>query len=136
MKKLDAIKSQLAQRLGEAAMQSSETLSADLKTPITKQSRKTNSEAADTAANDRTTLKLASSLSNHNATGIVKLSVSLYNYDIECLDRIREFMRSRGVRNLTDSEALRLACRAVNINEQFDEIYQAMQKEDKRRRTD
>lgn len=66
--------------------------------------------------------------------GVIKLSASLYNYDIECLDRIREFMRGKGVRNITDSEALRLACRAVRIDDAFMGIYEEMIKEDRRRR--
>jgi hypothetical protein len=43
-------------------------------------------------------------------------------------------MRSKGVRNITDSEALRLACRAVKVDERFMDIYQEMTKEDRRRR--
>lgn len=66
--------------------------------------------------------------------GVIKLSASLYNYDIECLDRIREFMRGKGIRNITDSEALRLACRAVKIDDGFMDIYEEMTKEDRRRR--
>jgi hypothetical protein len=66
--------------------------------------------------------------------GVIKLSASLYNFDIECLDRIREFMRGKGIRNITDSEALRLACRAVKIDDGFMDIYEEMTKEDRRRR--
>jgi hypothetical protein len=66
--------------------------------------------------------------------GVIKLSASLYNFDIECLDRIREFMRGRGIRNITDSEALRLACRAVKIDDALMGIYEEMTKEDRRRR--
>ena len=66
--------------------------------------------------------------------GVIKLSASLYSFDIECLDRIREFMRGKGIRNITDSEALRLACRAVKIDDAFMDIYEEMTKEDRRRR--
>jgi hypothetical protein len=66
--------------------------------------------------------------------GVIKLSASLYNFDIECLDRIREFMRGKGIRNITDSEALRLACRAVKIDDALMGIYEEMSKEDRRRR--
>ena len=66
--------------------------------------------------------------------GVIKVSASLYSFDIECLDRIREFMRGKGIRNITDSEALRLACRAVKIDEPLIGIYEAMTKEDRRRR--
>jgi len=48
-----------------------------------------------------------------------KISVSLYQADIARLDEIKQFMREQGVRNLTDSEALRLACRAVTVGEPF-----------------
>ena len=66
--------------------------------------------------------------------GVIKVSASLYSFDIECLDRIREFMRGKGVRNVTDSEALRLACRAVKIDDALMGIYEEMTKEDRRRR--
>lgn len=66
--------------------------------------------------------------------GVIKLSASLYSFDIQCLDRIREFMRGKGIRNITDSEALRLACRAVKINDALMDIYEGMTREDRRRR--
>jgi N-dimethylarginine dimethylaminohydrolase len=43
-------------------------------------------------------------------------------------------MRNKGIRNITDSEALRLACRAVKIDENLIGIYEDMTKEDRRRR--
>jgi hypothetical protein len=63
-----------------------------------------------------------------------KLSVSLYHTDLKRLDEIKDFMRSRGHRNLSDSEALRLACRAVVITDGFMEVYKEMLAEDGRRR--
>jgi|SRR5471030_746074 hypothetical protein len=63
-----------------------------------------------------------------------KLSVSLYRTDLARLDEIKEFMRGQGHRNLSDSEALRLACRAVQIGPEFLEYYRHMQQEDGRRR--
>lgn len=63
-----------------------------------------------------------------------KLSVSLYQADLRRLDEIKDFMRNHGFRNLSDSEALRLACRAVQIGDGFLPIYQKMQQEDGRRR--
>lgn len=63
-----------------------------------------------------------------------KLSVSLYQTDLRRLDQIKEFMRGRGHRNLSDSEALRLACRAVEIGDRFLNVYKEMQSEDGRRR--
>ncbi len=63
-----------------------------------------------------------------------KLSVSLYQHDIDRLDTIKDFMKSQGFRNLSDSEALRLACRKVEIDGALIEVYKSMQLEDGRRR--
>jgi hypothetical protein len=63
-----------------------------------------------------------------------KLSVSLYQYDIDRLDIIKDFMKSQGFRNLSDSEALRLACRKVEIDGTLVEVYKSMQSEDGRRK--
>lgn len=63
-----------------------------------------------------------------------KLSVSLYQTDLKRLDEIKDFMRSRGHRNLSDSEALRLACRTVEIGDGFIKVYREMQAEDGRKR--
>ncbi len=63
-----------------------------------------------------------------------KLSVSLYQHDINRLDTIKDFMKSQGFRNLSDSEALRLACRRVEINATLIDTYKAMQSEDGRRK--
>lgn len=69
--------------------------------------------------------------------GVIKLSVSLYDFDIECLDRIKDAMKSFGVRNLSDSEALRLACRIVHqtkMEADFKVVYDKMLGEDRRRK--
>jgi hypothetical protein len=63
-----------------------------------------------------------------------KLSVSLYQHDIERLDTIKDYMKSQGFRNLSDSEALRLACRKVEIDGALIDVYRAMQGEDGRRK--
>lgn len=63
-----------------------------------------------------------------------KLSVSLYQYDIDRLDMIKDFMKAQGFRNLSDSEALRLACRKVEIDGTLIDIYKSMQSEDGRRK--
>jgi organic radical activating enzyme len=63
-----------------------------------------------------------------------KLSVSLYQHDINRLDTIKDFMKSQGFRNLSDSEALRLACRRVEIDVTLIDTYKAMQSEDGRRK--
>ncbi len=62
-----------------------------------------------------------------------KLSVSLYQADMKRLDGIKDFMKAKGFRNLSDSEALRLACRSVEIGDDFIAVYVAMQQEDGRR---
>ena len=64
-----------------------------------------------------------------------KLSVSLYQYDIDRLDTIKDFMKSQGFRNLSDSEALRLACRKVEIDGSLIDVYKSMQSEDGRRKS-
>jgi hypothetical protein len=134
MSKVDEIKQQLAQRLDQQAARPPKT------------SVKTGTVAASVNANDSARRDEAvTTLPDYKTSqgrggkstpteGVIKLSASLYNFDIECLDRIREFMRNRGVRNITDSEALRLACRAVKVDESFMDIYQEMTKQDRRRR--
>lgn len=132
MSKVDEIKQQLAQRLDQQAASTRKT---SVKTGTVAASAKElvqGGEAVATLPDNKTSQgKVEKST---QAEGVIKLSASLYNFDIECLDRIREFMRNRGVRNITDSEALRLACRAVKVDESFMDIYQEMTKEDRRRR--
>lgn len=65
-----------------------------------------------------------------------KLSVSLYQYDIDQLDTIKDFMRGQGFKNISDSEALRLACRRVQIDTGLVDTYRAMQAEDGRRKAE
>jgi hypothetical protein len=132
MSKVDEIKNQLAQRLEQ---QSARTPAAASETvaqsrPDTPTARR----AASHPASPRGTRKKADAPQAEVREGVIKLSASLYSFDIECLDRIREFMRGKGIRNITDSEALRLACRAVKIDDAFMDIYEEMTKEDRRRR--
>jgi hypothetical protein len=132
MSKVDEIKNQLAQRLEQ---QSARTPAAAAETvgqsqPETRAVRR----ASPQPASPRGARKKADAPQAEVREGVIKLSASLYNFDIECLDRIREFMRGKGIRNITDSEALRLACRAVKINDAFMDIYEEMTKEDRRRR--
>jgi hypothetical protein len=75
----------------------------------------------------------------HNFTAsrpqrVPKLSVSLYSNDLERLDDIREHMRKSGVRTLTDSEAIRLACRRAELDSKMVSIYHDMQLEDGRKK--
>ena len=132
MSKVDEIKSQLAQRLEK---QSARTSTAASETASQSQPEtRTVERVAPRPASTRGAGKKSDTQQAEVREGVIKLSASLYNYDIECLDRIREFMRGKGIRNITDSEALRLACRAVKIDDGFMNIYEDMTKEDRRRR--
>jgi hypothetical protein len=62
-----------------------------------------------------------------------KVSVSLYPPDLERLDEIKSFMQTKGIRNISDSEAMRLACRSVAIGRDMAQRYREMQREDGRR---
>jgi hypothetical protein len=64
----------------------------------------------------------------------VPLCFSVYETDVQRLDEIRDFMRGKGYRNISNSEALRLACRAVEIGDHFVDVYEQMRKEDGRRK--
>lgn len=134
MSKVDEIKQQLAQRLNQQAKgpQKTSVKTDTVVVPVNINSPAQGGEAAATIPNNKISQAGVGKLTP--AEGVIKLSASLYNFDIECLDRIREFMRSKGVRNITDSEALRLACRAVKVDESFMNIYQEMTKDDRRRR--
>jgi len=63
-----------------------------------------------------------------------KISVSVYPTDIERLDELKDYMKRQGIRNISDSEALRIACRAVTLSSTCVEVYHGMQKEDGRRK--
>ena len=64
----------------------------------------------------------------------VPLCFSVYESDVRRLDEIKDFMRAKGYRNISNSEAVRLACRAVEIGDHFLLVYQEMRLEDGRRR--
>lgn len=134
MNKVDEIKQQLAQRLEKQTTRpprgGAETAAGALTTTSVQEPARVVRAAAATSGDKRT----PGGAGKPAAEGVIKLSASLYNFDIECLDRIREFMRGKGVRNITDSEALRLACRAVKVDDSFMDIYQEMTKDDRRRR--
>lgn len=132
MSKVDEIKSQLAQRLEKQSARTSSTAPETVgqSQPDTQTVRPVAPQPAPAkGGRKKPDLRQA-----EVREGVIKLSASLYNFDIECLDRIREFMRGKGIRNITDSEALRLACRAVKIDDGFMDIYEEMTKEDRRRR--
>ena len=132
MSKVDEIKSQLAQRLEKQSARTSPAASETVNQsqPDTQTVRR----ATPRPAPPRGGGKNSDAQQAEVKEGVIKLSASLYSLDIERLDRIREFMRSKGIRNITDSEALRLACRAVKIDDSFMDIYEEMTKEDRRRR--
>jgi hypothetical protein len=67
-------------------------------------------------------------------TASQKCSITLYQRDLDILDKIREYLRQKGVRNLSDSEGLRLACRTVCFDDCLLETYETMKLEDGRRR--
>jgi len=69
-----------------------------------------------------------------NQEGASKRSISLYATDLKRLDAIKGFMAERGVRNLSDSEALRLACRSVQPSQVLMSVYEEMKTEDRRRK--
>lgn len=123
MSKVEEIKSQLAQRLEKQAAAprpSSER---------TRPARRVTATVSAGEAGER-----AVGRPDAPAQGVIKQSVSLYTPDIARLDEIKDFMRKHGVRNLSDSEAMRLACRAVKVGEEFLGIYETMLSEDQRRK--
>ncbi|HEY5742132.1 MAG TPA: hypothetical protein VIS99_06285 [Terrimicrobiaceae bacterium] len=67
-------------------------------------------------------------------TASQKCSITLYQRDLDILDKIREYLRQKGIRNLSDSEALRLACRTVSVDDRLIETYEVMKLDDGRRR--
>lgn len=132
MSKVDEIKNQLAQRLDKQAERTPPAA------PVAAERPQASAPAAQRAAAQQAPQKAVRTKTDSQRAevreGVIKVSASLYSFDIECLDRIREFMRGKGVRNVTDSEALRLACRAVKIDDALSGIYEEMTKEDRRRR--
>lgn len=133
MSKVDEIKNQLAQRLEKQSERTPPAPGAAERpqgsAPATQRAAAPLPASSQKAA--RTKLDIEQAVLKE---GVIKVSASLYSFDIECLDRIREFMRGKGIRNITDSEALRLACRAVKIDDALMGIYEEMTKEDRRRR--
>ena len=89
------------------------------------------SKALPRGPKSETTIGRASS--SPQSAAVTKLSVSLYPSDLLRLDEIKAFMQSKGLRNISDSEALRLACRAAVVGDGLTTIYERMQQEDGRR---
>jgi hypothetical protein len=67
-------------------------------------------------------------------TASQKRSITLYQTDLDILDGIRGYLRQKGIRNLSDSECLRLACRTVSLDDLLVKTYEAMKLDDGRRR--
>jgi hypothetical protein len=67
-------------------------------------------------------------------TASQKCSITLYQKDFDILDQIREYLQQRGIRNLSDSESLRLACRTVSFDDRLLRSYESMRLEDGRRK--
>ncbi len=133
MSKVDEIKNQLAQRLEKQSARTPPVAPPETVDQVQLDARTVQHTAPRPAAPKGSGKKTGTQQADARE-GVIKLSASLYNFDIECLDRIREFMRGKGIRNVTDSEALRLACRAVKIDDALMGIYEEMTKEDRRRR--
>jgi hypothetical protein len=112
---------------------SSDELLAKLKTSIPKALSKDASPALPPPNDPKRDRPVASELVSASVRA-PKLSVSLYQADVKRLDGIKDFMKEHGFRNLNDSEALRLACRSVEIGDHFISVYRAMQQEDGRRK--
>jgi hypothetical protein len=125
MNKLEEIKNQLANRLEKQAKKSVVEKAKEAKLAE-------NVEIKSQQIETKTIAMKSNNLSNQ--PGALKLSVSLYDFDISCLDKIKDFMREQGIRKLSDSEALRIACRAVETSNNFLGIYESMQMEDRRRK--
>jgi hypothetical protein len=68
-------------------------------------------------------------------TASQKCSITLYQTDLKILDEIRNYLRRYGVRKLSDSEALRLACRTIVFNEKLLTTYETMRVDDGRRKS-
>jgi hypothetical protein len=134
MSKVDEIKNQLAQRLEKQSERTHPTATATLERPQGGAPAAQRVAAPQPATPQKAVRTNLDTQQARAREGVIKVSASLYNFDIECLDRIREFMRGKGIRNITDSEALRLACRAVKIDDAMMGIYEEMTKEDRRRR--
>jgi hypothetical protein len=125
MNKLEEIKNQLASRLEKQSQ-------SNINTGTIKESKK-DIDKSTLVIEKKIDKKKVISVSKRVPQGALKLSVSLYDFDINCLDKIKDYMRKNGVRKLSDSEALRLACRAVETNTNFIGIYETMQREDGRK---
>lgn len=123
MSNLEDIKSQLARRLEEQAAQPRQSTGRARPAPRPKPAASTGGDGQNSGGR-----------ADGRTPGVVKLSVSLYSFDIDRIDKIKEFMRGHGVRNLSDSEALRLACRATPVDDGFLGIYETMLLEDQRRK--
>lgn len=64
-----------------------------------------------------------------------KRSITLYQADLDILDRIRDHLREAGIRNVSDSEAVRIACRTVSFDATLEKAYASLQRDDRRRRS-
>ena len=134
MSKVDEIKNQLAQRLEQQSERTPPAAPAATDRPQSGAPVAQRAAASQPSPPQKAVITKPDTQQAAVMAGVIKVSASLYSFDIECLDRIREFMRGKGIRNVTDSEALRLACRAINIDDALMGIYEEMTKEDRRRR--
>lgn len=91
-------------------------------------------EAGPPAASHRRAAGTLMSPSRQTSGRAEKITATIYAADWRRLDEIKDFFRQMGYRNLSDSEALRVACRAVHINDELVSYYEEMRKEDNRRK--
>jgi putative heme degradation protein len=85
-------------------------------------------------ASDRSAGNLVQALEKKTPARAGKITATIYPTDWQRLDEIKDFFRLRGYRNLSDSEALRIACRAVRIGDELLPFYEDMKREDGRQK--
>jgi hypothetical protein len=76
----------------------------------------------------------AAALARRADSRVKKISISVYPKDIEVLDSLKGYLAEQGIRNLSDSETMRIAWRTLILTPRCVEVYQEMKKEDGRRK--
>ena len=73
-------------------------------------------------------------VSDDDSIKVPKLSVSLFQRDMNCIEGIKTCLGGYGIRNVNDSEAIRVALRATKPSPELLEIFNKMRDDDGRRR--
>jgi hypothetical protein len=89
---------------------------------------------SESPVSNRSAGSLLQALEKKTSARAGKITATIYPTDWQRLDEIKDFFRSRGYRNLSDSEALRIACRALHISDGLLPFYEEMKREDGRQR--